>query len=70
MILHSMSRFSWIILISFMLGMGALVGCDDDSDNRGNGGGTDPVIVTITLGNNSLEVNLRELQSCELECLE
>ncbi len=70
MILRSMSRFSWVTLISFMLGMGVLVGCDDDGDNGGNGGGTDPVTVTITLGNNSLEVNLRDLQSFEIEGLE
>lgn len=67
MISNHRNRQTWLILIAFVMGLAVLLGCDNDEDNGTNGGGADPVIVTITLGSNSMEVNLRDLPSQEFE---
>jgi hypothetical protein len=67
MILHLGRRLSWLLLASLILGLGMMFGCDNDEDNGNNGGGNEPVIVTVKFGNDSMEVNLRDLPSQEYE---
>jgi hypothetical protein len=57
------------LLIAGALAAMTLVGCSNDDDNNGTGPSTEPVIVTVTLGTNSMEVNLRDLPSFNVEDL-
>jgi len=68
MILSSMAKRILSVGICCLIGLGFWTGCSNDEDDSNNG--NEPVIVTVTLGGTSMDVNLRDLPSQEFEGLD